>query len=134
MNRLMILPEATAACAQLVNLSRREGELGPLMVGETEGDIVGKTVVLEQQFELVAARGAVEEVGTAPAENVIRAFGKDGLVAHVFHGAGKGVVVNQLGIAEDHGPDAEQLLDAVVVLPHLRAKFLRRIEEGKRCV
>ena len=104
------------------------------MVGEAEGDIVGKAVVLEQQAQGPASRRPVDEVGAAPAQHMVGAFRQDGLVAHLLDGAGQGVVVDELGIAERCGPYPKKFLDAVVVQTDLLPELVRRVEEGQGMV
>ena len=95
------------------------------MIGETEGDVVGQGIVLEQQLQRAASRRTVDEIRTAPAEDMVRALGEHGVIAHVLHRAGQRVVVDELRIAEHAGPDPEQRLDALVVQRDLLPEFLR---------
>src|SRR5436853_168563 len=76
----------------------------------------------------------VQKVGAAIAEDVVCAFGEDGVVAHVADEMGQVVVVDQFGVAEDAGFLAEHFFDQLVMQLDLLAEFLARVEEGERVI
>ena len=82
----------------------------------------------------MATFGAIDIIWAAPAEDFIPAFGEDTLVAFTFGPVSELVVVGELGVAEDAGSDAEQLLDFQSVKLDLGGEFITVVEEGQRVI
>ena len=69
-------------------------------------------------------RRAVDEIGAARPEDLVRPLGEDRVVAHVADEVGQVVVVDQLRVAKDARLLAEQLLDHRAMQLHLRPELL----------
>jgi len=119
----------------LAELSDAERPLAPVPVGESEGDVVAEAVVLQEQLEFRHARGPVDIVGAAIAQDVVRSFGEDRLeAADPGDRLGHLVVVDQFGVSEDLRRLAEQVADQLPVRNDLTDELVRGEQEAQAVV
>ena len=112
----------------------RQGPLGPAALGEAEGQVVAELVVAEKELQAGLGLGSVDIIRTLPAHNVAGAFREHSLESEVIDLAGDGVGIDELGVAEGHGSDAEVFLDGLLVLLHLVDELGGGGQGGKRVV
>jgi len=104
--------------------------LTPVAVGEPESDVIAERIVFEQQFEVIAPFGAVNEIGASVAEDVVSAFADNGVeTTHRLYEVGQLVIIYKLGVSEDAWRLAKELLHCLDVLVDLLDKLVARIEE-----
>ena len=103
----------------------------PRAVGEAEGDVVGKPVVLEEQAYAAAGARLIDEIGAAPVDDLIRALREDGPEALFLGDIRDIVVVDELRVAEGRGRDVEVFLHEAVVLIDLGPELVHGEEKGQ---
>ncbi len=104
----------------------------PSFVRETEGDVVAQVEVAQQELQARVDGVHIDEVGALPTQNVLGALGQHHPIAHLGHGGADGVGVDELGVAEHGGLDAEQALGQVGVLFDLLLELRHRRERSER--
>ena len=109
----------------------REWPFFPVLVGETECNIVGKTIVLHEKLNVFAAFWAIDEVWTAPFKNLIPAFCENAPKAKLIGPFCELVVIGKLGVAIDFATYAKELVDTILMLLDLSLELFAVIEEGE---
>ena len=116
----------------------------PVAIPESEGDVVGKLVVLQQEVDrafrhrlglsLEAGR-RVDVVRRPELQQPIHAFAEDGPVLATLGDVPREVVVvHELGVAEDRGRLAEEFLDLVAMGVDLAIELVMAEEEARGVV
>ena len=101
-------------------------------VAEALGDVLDELRVVEQQLQLRSRCGGVYVVGRFPAKDVLGAFGDASLEAHGQDLRGEFVAVNEFGVAQHLGLDAEQGLDLLALSLDLLFELLGVEERRQR--
>jgi beta-lactamase regulating signal transducer with metallopeptidase domain len=91
-------------------------------------------VAVAYRRRLAVYRRAVDEIRAAIAEDVVRAFAEDPVVAHVADEVGEVIVVDQLRVAEDARLLTEEFLDLLAMQFDLRTELFARVEEREGLV
>ena len=138
----LVVHEQVAAVAVAVDLVDPTREfLGgkrpflPSSVGEAKGNVVGQAIVLQQQLdrsigEIARSWRRVDIVGRTESEQAVDALADDRVVLSASSDVlGEGVRIDELGVAEDLGRYAEDLLHLELVAVDLLVKLRARKQE-----
>ncbi len=113
----------------------RQRPLGPVTVGEPEGDVVAERVILQQHLQPAAALRPVDEVRAAEPENMVRTLRNNSVEAsHRLDEQAEIVVIDQLCVPKDQGCPAEQPLDDLHVLVDLLDELLPRVQKTQAVI
>jgi hypothetical protein len=112
-----------------------DGPLAPGAVGEPEGDIIAETIVFQEELELPAAFWSIDEIRASVTEDVVCAFGEDGVkAAELLNDCRQVVVVDKLRVPEDAGFLVEQFSNGLSMSLYLLNELIAGIEEAETMV